>query len=176
MFVAGIKTTSRKSAVRGEAAARIGSSKNEIIINFVFTWRDRRAGMLQGLCEVFERRVLTHFDICAVLKVERKMKVDILSLQTPGRIHDIVDLPMRANIANVAVPSPRTPSITGDARKSSNAHARYEAHFIVIVRLDDRVGAAELPHFVLILHRDATGQIFSGKIRRHGLRHETVEA
>src|SRR5438034_10960789 len=108
MFVAGIKTTSRKSPVRGEAAARIGSSKNEIIIKFVFTWRDRRAGKLQRLCEIFERRVLTHFDTCAVLNVERKMKDDILSWQTPGRIHDTVDLPMTATIENAEEPSPRT--------------------------------------------------------------------
>src|SRR5438093_12543078 len=111
MFVARIKTAGRKSAVCGDAATRVGTSENKIIIKFIFTWRDRRVGNFERLREIFERRVLTHFDVGAVLKIKREMKIDVLGLQTPGRIDDIVDLPMRANIANPAMPSFGTPRV-----------------------------------------------------------------
>ena len=84
-------------------------------------------------------------------------------------------MPMRANIANKAVPFLGTPRVAADARKSSNAYARCETHFVVIVLLDDRVRAAQLPHLILILHRDAAREILAGKARRHCLCHETIE-
>ena len=89
------------------------------------------------------------------------MPVIVFGLYTAGCVKHVVHLPMRADVPEQTVPALGTPRVSRDSCKSLNAHAWYEAHFIVIVLLDDGVSTAELPDFVLILHRHARGQIFA---------------
>src|SRR5207237_2533865 len=121
MFVARIKPSRQKSPVRRKAASHIRIPENEIVIKFVLTGRYRGAGNFEWLRDIFERRVPSHLDLRAILKVERQMVIDVPGLETAAGINNVVDLPMRTDIANEPVPSLRTPRITGDGRKSLNA-------------------------------------------------------
>src|SRR5436853_4883503 len=161
MFVTGIKPAGGEPSVRRKTPAQIGIPQDEVLVKFVVPRCDGNTRDLEWLGKVFERRIPPQFDFRPILKINLVMKISVLGLYAAGCVENIIDLPMRTHVAEKPAPSPGAPRVGRDTCKSLNADAWYEAHFIVIVLLDDRVSTAELPCLVQVLHRHPRRQIFA---------------
>src|SRR5262245_64753934 len=104
------------------------------------------------------------------------MIVVVASLKTPAGIEDIVQLPVRPDLANHAVPTLWPPGITGNRREFPNPHTWRETHLVMKVVLDHRVCTTELPYFVPVLHGSTSRQAFVRNSRCQRLHQKAVNS
>ena len=102
------------------------------------------------------------------------MVIVVARLKAAGGIHNVIQLPVRPDVACDAMPSLRTKCIARNRRELTDADTRRETHFVVKTVLDHCVRTAQLQYFVAVLHGRAAGKIFIRNARRDRFDNEPI--